>query len=306
MKNQNLAIFIIFFGTAMFFNNCKKTEVLPDGVVITLNVFNEINEPIDGAKIYLFNNEADYTTSLEKRIPLNALDSSSTANGKVDLAIDTKNTFYLLIFYKDIARKLFLSNIGYKNIISNIPKGLSASVNVILTPIDGNVVFWSNNLNAFPIKLILDKDSVTITNSRSTVPDINDLENAIFFNKNKGTYKYYAKNNVGCVWTGQIKLDNNLKSIELETCNVGNVVFYTSLANSKHNSIKVVLNKTDTLGNIGIYQEDYACGSTNDNFSRPAGKYVYTALSSDNKCFWSDTFSLKSGDCKAIKLDICK
>jgi hypothetical protein len=300
------------FFIALFIFSCKKKDADPRAnyVDITMNILDENNQALSGAKVYILSSIADYEQSSALYKGVNAIDSTTSQNGQALVTIEGKKQYYLYIAYTDNTRKLVLANEGYSNVINELPKNLNVKVDIKLSPANANFGFWTTDKNLLPITLKIDEQTFTLSNSLTTPPiDVNN-SSTIAYTVRKGGYSFYASNADGCVWTEAISIKNGeFKPIELTECRMNKIHFYTSSVNAAFLPIKVILNDTEEVGRIESTKESQACGEAETNtltIKKEAGTFTYVAYSADNKCAWTGFFTVSNGSCSLVKLEECK
>lgn len=293
---------------------CKPKETVPPSLTTIkfelMAIANDTFMP-SGAKIYLFTTQADYAASYAALKPINALDSTVSAEGKATVNVDPTKNYYLMVMYKDENRKFtFINDTIYSNVISDLPRNTDITVRVPLFATDGLLAFWTSSPSALPITIQLNGQEYVLDRV-NTNPNLNVLNpDILLVNRRAGVYKFYAKTDKGCVWTGEAVLGRSrVISIEYGPCKVGKLIFWTTNVNVSRLPITVVLNNDDTIGSVNNTTPNYTCGGSEANtlsLYKEVGSYTYLATSADNQCIWTGRIAVSEDGCTNIHLKECK
>ncbi|MDX2197124.1 MAG: hypothetical protein NW207_11980 [Cytophagales bacterium] len=313
MKKHVFINIIYFLALVILIGGCGDNKTPePRNINLFFNVVDDNNKNVAGAQLYLFNTEADVNASIASMQALNAIDSTqsnSNATGtNAQFAISSDKMYWLYIKYNDNFRKLTLTNEGFSNTINKLPKDLDVTVKIRLSPINGNIAFWSPDVNIFPITIQFEKQTYNFATSGEPENALSPV--GLIVNRRAGAFKYYAKNDHGCVWTGTIDLKKGeFKTIQIQKCSVGELVFWSEEINKTFMPITIILNNADTLATLNSYTSGFVCGNTDNSILktyREQGSYTYFATASNGTCIWTGTFDLNTDQCTAVKLDACK
>lgn len=313
MKIFKNKFFVIFTFSFFLFLGCKKAEVIPSTLTTLKFTFlvNQVQN-VEDVRLYLFKSVGDLEQSLAQQQPINCFDSAASVGNQLDLLIDPSQTYFLWVKYYNKQSKLSFTNIGFNEsyIIEPLPNNLDVSVNVTLGAVDGNIIFWSDDQNQFPIKVSYGGRDFVLNSSVLTITDQNLSENdAVIINERNSSETYYAKNDYGCVWTGRTQFAKGKNNyIRLEPCNVGQIAFYIPQALQTQFPINIIINEDDNIGNLNGTRNFYNCGDDFTNVVyqyRNAGKYTYFANSANNGCVWAGEFEISKDSCTIIRLQTC-
>ncbi|MDX2188965.1 MAG: hypothetical protein SFY32_03805 [Bacteroidota bacterium] len=309
MKLSKLLTYSLIF---LYACTCSRNEDLPKtkSVRITLNIRDDVGNKLTNAKVYLLATLRDYELAAGNFTGKYAIDSTVSTNGVAVVNLNSNTSYWLYIQYNDEVRKLIFTNEGYSNAINDLPKNIDISVDVKLIPTSANVGFWSASDNVFPIQVVMIEDTLLLQSPRNTAPTVASDPNIVYKTIQKGTHTYYAKNALGCAWTGKFKVKSgDFLPIKLEACELGTVVFWTRTKTSTLFPISITLNEIESMPVLQTaINSDYTCGDAltgTSNEKKMAGTYSYLALSADKKCAWQGTFVIKKDTCVSVQLKPC-
>jgi hypothetical protein len=314
MKNRVLIFFIVIVSLTI---SCKKeTNEVPDSVSFTFFVLDDQNIRLNGAVVYLYDNEQTYLNALNGN-KAGFIDSLQSNSGGRNLILAPDKDYWVIIQYHDVLRNLDLNNFGISSKINKIEKGTNITVNFNISPFVGFISFWTNSNSNLPIVVkVSPNDSLQMDQPLPSAPPTFGNLGAANFILPEGNYHYlaYSKSN-GCLWDGTFSVKRGVyESIQLQPCLRGRVVFYSSNFNSTHGPIDVVLNLNDTVGVVkgtGSYSPiNYSSsklgfGSNFITTTREPNTFTYIAKSYDNFCVWADKFTISSDTTIVINLTGC-
>lgn len=274
-------------------NNVAQEQ--PKSIKLDLTIFDESNNLVQGANIYLLSNASDFdqSTALEKAV--NPVDETiSDGNGKATINLEKDKNYFLFI----IKNTSGVIRTNIENNISNLPKNLNISVNIRLKPTNGSIRFLSLNPEINSKNLQVSISGISISQKSTLV--INNPTGNVFVSR-YGKYKYQATDAEGCSWTGFFELFRGealAKDEILENCNFGKVEFLTDNISS---------NLPLNLSIDGVNFGQITANSTN-TFSLLEGNHTYFAKSTSptNDCVWASTFDVSSNSTFKVLLPECK
>ncbi|MBX9851766.1 MAG: hypothetical protein K2X86_08415 [Cytophagaceae bacterium] len=306
-----------FLFVLICFSSCEKeTDNIPDDVKFNMIVTNDTGLALNGAKIYFFDSEAAYNTAVATKVFTSAVDSAvSVATGLV-VNLDPGKEYWVYIEMFDIPNNVLLSNYTISGKLDKLEKSSELFTKFVIAPLTGNVSFWSDNVNKFPIKVKLgNMVNDTLFTSMATAPTAPNNPNALNFQVLGGTYSYYAIAANNCVWAGTVTVPKGgFVNVPLPTCYRGRISFYAPTYNPVHGPITVKLDNNEVVGVINA-AGTFVCGSgsgpgTGTNYitvTKDANTYNYVARSADNLCSWTGTIVINpsTDQCDVVPLTFC-
>ncbi len=311
-----------FFLTILLAWSCKHNEsVSPLLTTINFKLHTPasipIDEPVTDAKLYLFETKEEFDNSKTTSTTKTAKDSTTSKEGRAILNIDPNKTYYLLVLYQDQKRKILWRNDDYSPNIEKLPKNIDVTVDMDLTAINGNVGFYTppgDSISPVTIQIEREGASYELKDGRAGEPQYATDPGMILVNQTTpGIYKYYAKNEEGCIWSGSYKLRlDSFSKVLLLPCQTGPIVFYTQ--NQDENKdlfpITITLNENEEAGILSKNRTGtYTCGGEETDIlktSREPGTYTYYAESRNKDCVWTGSIEVTTGACKIVILPVCK
>ncbi|TAF77684.1 MAG: hypothetical protein EAZ53_01975 [Bacteroidetes bacterium] len=297
-----------------FVSGCSSkdapTEEKP--VYLDITLLDDLDNLVSDAKVYVFNDKANYEKTSAAYIAINANDSTrSDANGIAKIKIVNNQTLYLYIIKNEIVRNVVLTNEGQNNVINIASRNVNISIKIKLTPTNGNIAFYTFNNGVFykiPIEITLSgvsfnlKKSLTLTDFAASVPTTVFETGVASHNSRFGTFKYQAKNADGCVWAGFVTLKRGeFLAVQLPKCERGKVNFSASTsvtdrpfpANISINGINVA-----TLQNA-VSSFEYVL---------EPGFYTYFIQPNQatTDCIWTGSFEITADQTTSVVLEKCK
>ena len=273
----------------------KEEEQEPStGIVLTVkgDIGGGSTTNLAGADVYLFRSEQDYQDFMNN-VSANYVEKAQTdGEGRYtfcDLEADSVEYFFYAQFDN-------MNNSGANSqyrmggpLYENAAHYVTITLNGFVTKkihiysedqtIQGNKIYIylseGGNLN--------ESNRYTLAEVGSSSATSSDDRNYILYAPANGTYKYYIKNDFGCVWTEIIDVvDDTPIEIKLANCNDQSFTFYSSGLSG--GSIKIYLNNENqeigTLNSVGS-------ATTNQlTVYRPSGSYTYRAEHSNGTCTW--------------------
>ncbi|MDX2189813.1 MAG: hypothetical protein SFY32_08105 [Bacteroidota bacterium] len=348
--NKRFAIFFLKSGFAFFaiclLVDCDKSggDITPiiefEVTVVDTTIVKGVETKVDGltpaGNIFMFDNSTDYDNAIVQRTNITGKnyiqDFQRLDVGKYYFKVSNPDIdYYIFALAEDANKKLNVSNFGISgklNLASARGKGVKRSrliLKLYIQPIDGNIIFYSNATNTFPLTVTMtnfgvkgnsSSQVIPVIFSGSGTPDALSLQGSVRFQRDPGKYAYYAKSNDGCAWAGVVELfAGQAVPVNLSKCENGKLSFYTLSSNSALLPITVTINgqnlgdkEVSTLTS-SIASMPGSCnpsGASQITFSRASGNYSYFARSADTSCVWTGNLDLKTDDCRIIELVQCK
>lgn len=309
----------IFFLTCVYFiNGCasKEAPIEEKPIFLEITLYDDFDNKVPDAQVYIFENKADYEKTSVAYVAINANDSTkSDANGIAKIKIESAQTLYLYIIRNEPVRNVVLTNEGQNNIINIPSKNVNISINIKLTPTNGNIAFFTFGngiLNKVPIDITLSgvsfqlKKSLTINDFAVALPTTIFETGVVSNNSRFGTFKYQAKNADGCVWTGFITLRRGqFLPVELPKCEKGVVEFTTNNIPNRNNFPATIQLNGTNYGEINP-----AAGVNTFSFPLEPGFYTYlirpNSDGTNSDCVWTGSFEITTDQTKSVLLEKCK
>jgi hypothetical protein len=260
---------------------------------------------------YVFASEGDYQNALRTGNTSNSLFSGVYSNGEIQIAPLTsdKEYFVLVRFYDTHTFP------GYSILYTNeestyrIPIGRNAVLlkgSVQLRAQEGLVTFYTlaQNQGVLPISIRSGgKEIANISNLDTTIGSPQTVK------WKKGDYSVQAISSSGtnCTWQKTVTVSPGANiQMEYAPCVEGKVLFFTQNPNAASLPIKVYVGINSLIGTITTSSTAPTCDMTGFvNVVLSPGEYTYYAISDSSQCTWSGKFTLTSGACKTIELDLC-
>lgn len=280
--------------------SCKKDEVSEVYTTdLELVVTNQFNVPVAGANVFLFDNAADYEVMKNGNQGLSLANKATNTDGKVVFAgLDESIKYYFHVISGENTNQQ--TDFTLKE---NLTKGAVTTAVIVLESTDSYLIFSTNqsNANNLPIDIFVDGVKQSSVNNSGT-------DNAIQVSVEDGIRTYKAIGVGGCYWEGEIDVAiGESKSVVLESCNTGSVVFYSSAAVDSRVGITITLSQTDEIGTITA-KSDIIPDCTNPAegivVTRPVGTYLYRAVSGD--CLWTGTVTISANGCGKVEIAECE
>lgn len=297
-----------------FISGCGSVEAPVEDKPIYLNITlsDDQNNIVPNAKVYVFNDKANYEKTSASYSASNAIDSTtSNSSGVAEIKIVNAQTLYLYIIKNEILRNVVLTNEGQNNFINIASRNVNISIKIKLTPTNGNIAFYtfSNGvLHKIPIDITLSgvtfslKKSLTLTDFATNVPSTIFETGVVSNNSRYGTFKYQAKNADGCVWTGFVTLKRGeFLPVLLPKCEKGKVNFTTSVTPSdKPFPANISIN--------GINVATIQNAISNFEYTLEPGFYTYFIQPNptNTNCIWTGTFEIITDQTTTVLLEKCR
>jgi hypothetical protein len=309
------SIGIVFGLLSLLLYTCKQKDVVsPTLTTIKFQLEDDRANKVTGAKIYLFNSLLDWQNSKLNKMAINANDSTSSVDGTAQINIDPVKGYYLLVIYLEPRRNVMMLNVAYDSVITKtLPKNIDVSVRIKLEPVDGNLVFYTND-DQIPSPITITTRSIRSSKKETVILNARiDPQNIDFavgdgqvpVRLDPGEYTYQATNGDGCSWSGKQTLDaGTFIGINLTGCNTGSVAFTCLDPNITRYPIQVFVNEVDDTNPLLNLKFDPTNPDT-EMSTLSIGKYSYYATSLDGKCFWSGNFTVKLNQTTPVLLPIC-
>lgn len=312
--------FIYIALTFAFFSSCKPEKEEAPTTSLEVRVLDEDGTILtDEVKVYLFINEAAFTSSVLNEQASGFFADATSSGGSVSFSgLDFSTPYFVYIYYdgKNYPLNNYFSQYQIKNLLQADRKTI---VQIQLTPYNiANIGFYTTsslNLKGDPIKLYFDTDP----NSIGTLESISDViptsENdpgvVKVLYQDKGVHTWFATGANGCHWQGQINITDTNKTrpffqaIPLEACDNGVFSFWSGTSNLANagGEIVVVLDNLDTVGYINSARSTAPNSCNEEGFllvSRPLGMYSYHAYAKNGNCAWQGLIDISDNDCATI------
>ena len=330
MKRIYCYRFIIIFYL-LFVGCAKESDTYKPISKVILTVKDDNGNNVSGARVSVYSKIEDYENAFStKNFGSNEFfqnGSFTNQNGVVEITFtEPDREYWMLITYRDNGRQLDLSNYGtigndQSGHIKKLPKRSEVKLEVVITPINGNLIFYSTAVNKVPIEIRVARyksqtglsiHTLSGIYTGSGIPAIGTLAN-LSVTRDPGLYTYYAKSADGCVWAGNVNLTKGqVSAIDLSKCNAGSLYFHTPALNAAKLPISVTLNNIDSLGTITSTRDILTCTDADINAPsgtlkvfRNKGLYTYFARTADGKCVWTGSINIVADQCLIVPLLQC-
>lgn len=316
MKQAQLVylLFILFF-----FSACKKEEESFAAISeLNVTVINELDVPVSGVNVSIYDNQALYELAVANRNYSQAIISANTDNqGKIKVELEPEKPYFILATYFDNTRQQNLNNVGISGAINPLPARTNIFINLKIKAADANIIFYTTQSNKLPIDINIKESRYQLNKNfilnsiftQNRLPTVLDTNNALVL-RDPGSYTYYAKSADGCAWQGKININKgDVATVNFDKCPAGSVSFYTTSVNDTLLPLNVVLNNIDTVGNITSSRPNLTCSDDKSNtltFVRDAGLYTYQVKSKSGRCIWTGSLAIKQDSCHIVPISICE
>lgn len=286
----------------------KEGDIYPNDATLIVTIVDDNNVKLNGAKIKFYGSEADYQNALINNNSVPGLDSALSISSGNTFQLKASTAYWVLVTYKDIIRGIDLSNSGISAKINPLEKGSEIYATIKIAPSNAIVAFWTKQ-NTLPLNIVVDGKTYPLNTTTTAAPTSTGDPNVTYVSLKPGTYPYYAKGNLGCVWAGSFTVTAGLfKAIEFDHCIRGIVNFYSMETDPSKYPITVTLDNNDQAGAVLGFLPSFTCGNPQGNeltITRAPGDYSYVARSSDGACVYTGRFQINSDTCIVIKFDQC-
>ena len=268
----------------------KKAEFVNPPTRLRIQVFYKapsgVIEPLKGVQVGIFSDSTEYNNQKYK-YGVDAADFMSISDSLGYAYFDTVQSnvkYYVLCKYDSTVNKQILrwsnAELSYQ-FLNPLKENSFTTAQVIVSESDGIVNFKTANMFAYKNPLFV------IMGGNDTVATLNDTASHSVV-MNAGAYKYYAKSNYGCAWTGTLDVIAGVSVTRtLELCTAYPVYFgvgsnaVTAVTSNAVFPVTVVVDGKDTLA-TKLTKASTGCNSA-VSVNLQEGTHTYQFIDSDDK-----------------------